>query len=114
VHETVALADEELRRLLRQVNSDVQASLALGRATLQAVASLSAALGDAVEAALDQELDLARGGQAAQRTIDHLEDVRARVHAIPAQLEMMSAMTRALVAAANALPTSAKDAARCR
>ncbi len=112
MHETVALADEELRRLLRQVNSDVQASLALGRAALQAVASLSTALGDAVEAALDQELDLARGGEAPQRTIDHIEDARARVQAIPAQLELMSAMTRALVAAANALPPSTEEAAR--
>ncbi|WP_293457817.1 hypothetical protein [Phenylobacterium sp.] len=102
--EMVALADEDIRRLLRQLSADVQASLALSRATLQAVASLSPALGEAVEAALEQELDMAREAKAAQQAVDHIEAARARVQEAPGQVETMSAMAHALIAAANALP----------
>jgi hypothetical protein len=111
VHDTIALADEDIRRLLRQMSADVQASLALSRATLEAVASLSPALGEAAEAALEHELDVAREANAAQRTLDQIEGARERIQAVPAQIEMMSAMAHALVAAANALPDIPEDRA---
>jgi hypothetical protein len=107
VHETVALAEEDLRRLLRQMSADVQASLALSRAALEAVANLSPALGEATELALEQQLDAARESSAPQRTIDHIECAWERLRAIPARFEMTAAMARALVTAADALPDHA-------
>lgn len=105
----VALADEDIRRLLRQVSADVQASLALSRAALQAVANLSPALGEAAETALEQELDRARETSAAPRTVDEIEAALACVQQVPGQVEMMSALAHALEAAADALPDVAGE-----
>lgn len=104
MNQTVALADEDARRTLRALSAEVQASLALSRATLQALAALSPTLNAAAEAALDQEIDLARRLAAPQRTMDVIEDAKARLGDIPEQIEMMGALERALVAAADSLP----------
>jgi hypothetical protein len=98
------LADEDVRRTLRAISAEVQASLALSRATLQALAAFSPTLNTAAEAALDQEIDLARRLASPQRTVDVIEDAKARLGDIPEQIEMMSALERALVAAADSLP----------
>jgi len=101
---TVALADEDVRRTLRTVSADVQAALALSRATLQAIASLSPALNAAAEGALDHELERAARQEAPQRVVEAITAARALVQDIPEQVEMMSALERALFAAADAIP----------
>ena len=101
---TVALADEDVRRTLRTVSADVQAALALSRATLQAIASLSPALNAAAEEALDHELELAARQEAPQRVVEVIATARALVQDIPEQVEMMGALERALFAAADAIP----------
>lgn len=104
MNQTVALADEDARRTLRALSADVQASMALTRAMLQALASLSPTLNAAAERALDQEIDLARRIAALQRTVDVIEDAKSRLGDVPEQIEMMGALERALVAAADSLP----------
>jgi DNA repair ATPase RecN len=101
---TVVLADEDVRRVIRTISADVQAALALSRATLQAVASMSPALNAAAEEALDQELELAARQAAPQRAVETIEAARARLQDMPEQVEMLSALERALLAAADALP----------
>jgi len=103
LQQSIALADEDLRRALRVMSADVQAALALSRATLQAIAALTPALGAAAEQALDTEIDRARE-QSATRTVEVLEDVQSRLAEIPQQAGMMSALEAALLAAADALP----------
>lgn len=101
--ETVAFVDEEMRRAMRTLSADMQASLALSRAALEAIATVSPALNAAAEAALGREIDLVRD-QAPQRVMQVLTDVRDRVQAIPDAAEQMNALERALIAAADALP----------
>jgi hypothetical protein len=103
LQQSIALADEDLRRAVRAMSADVQAALALSRATLQAIAALTPALNAAAEQALDAEIDRARE-QSATRTVEVLEDVQSRLADIPQQAEMMSALEAALLAAADALP----------
>ena len=57
-----------------------------------------------VGAPLDQEAELARRLAAPQRMVDLIEDAKARLGEIPEQIEMMGALERALVAAADSLP----------
>lgn len=104
MNQTVALADQDVRRALRAISAEVQASLALSRATLQALAAFSPTLNAAAETALEQEIDLARRLAAPQRMVDVIEDAKARLCDIPEQIEMMSALERALVSAADSLP----------
>jgi HPt (histidine-containing phosphotransfer) domain-containing protein len=78
--------------------------LALSRATLQAIASISPALSAAAEEALDHELELAARQDAPQRVVETIQAAQARLQDIPDQVEMMSALERALLAAADALP----------
>ena len=104
MQQTVALADEDVRRVIRAVSADVQAALALSRAALQTIASLSPMLGAAAEDALDGELDLADRQAASPRVIEAIEDARSRLQVMPEQAELMSALERALLAAADALP----------
>ena len=104
MQQIVALADEEVRRVMRSLAADVQASLALSRATLQAIATISPELNAAAEGALEQEAAMARRQAAPVRVLDVIEDARARLQEIPEEVEMMSALERALLAAADALP----------
>ena len=104
MHQIVALADEEVRRVMRSVSADVQASLALSRATLQALAALSPSAGTTVELALESEAALARRLAAPQRVVDLIEDARSRLFDVPEESEPMNALERALHAAAAALP----------
>ena len=101
--EPVAFAEEEMRRVLRALSADMQASLALSRAALGAIASMSPALNAAAEAAIDREIERV-SDQAPSRVLEVLEDMRDRVQAIPDEADKMSALERALVAAADALP----------
>ena len=104
MNQTVALADEDVRRALRSMGAEVQAALALNRATLQALAALSPTLNAAAERALEDEAELARRIDSPQRVVDLIEDARARIGDVPEQIEMMGALERALVAAADLLP----------
>ena len=104
MNQTVALADDDLRRMLRAMGAEVQAALALSRATLQALAALSPTLNVAAEQALEDEADLARQLASPQRVVDLIKDARARISDVPEQIEMMGALERALVAAADRLP----------
>jgi hypothetical protein len=104
LNQTVALADDDTRRTLCAMSAEVQAALALSRAMLQALAALSPTLNAAAEQALEKEADVARQLAAPQRVIDLIEDARTQLSDIPEQLEMMGALERALVAAADALP----------
>ena len=70
MNQTVSLADEDVRRVLRCVSAEMQASLALSRVTLQALAAISPTLNVAAEQALEQEIDLARRLAAPQRVVD--------------------------------------------
>ena len=109
MHQIVALADEEVRRVMRSVSADVQASLALSRATLQALAALSPNAGIAAEHALESEIALARRLAAPQRVVDLIEDARSRLFDTPEESEPISALERALHAAAAALPDIEDD-----
>lgn len=113
MQQSIALVDEDVRRAVRALSADVQAALALSRATLQAIASLTPALGAAAEAAVDEELDRARG-QGAQRSVEILTDMQGRLQAIPEQADMLSALERALHAAADALPEIDEATARAQ
>ena len=107
MHQIVALADEEVRRVMRSVSADVQASLALSRAMLQALAAVTPAAGTACEQALESEITRARRLAAPQRVVDLIEDARSRLYDVSqdaSHAEPMSALERALHAAAAALP----------
>lgn len=99
-----AFADEDTRQMMSALSADVQASLALNRALLQALAALSPSLTTAAEQALDCELEDAARDAAPQRTVEYIAGARDRVGAMPAEAEKMAALERALIAAADALP----------
>ena len=101
---TITIADDDVRRALKALSADVQASLALNRAALQALAALSPTLAGVAERALDDELDVARESGAPQRVVELIEDARDRLQDSAADIEMISALQSALVAAADALP----------
>jgi hypothetical protein len=103
LQQSIALADDDVRHAVRALSADVQAALALSRATLQAIASLTPSLGAAAETALDEELGRARE-QAAHRSVEVLTDMQTRLNGIPEQVERLSVLERALHAAADALP----------
>lgn len=111
--QTIAFADEDTRRAMKALSADVQASLALNRALLQALSAMSPALNAAAERALADEVDAAHRQAAPQRVIEMIEDARERVQDTPREVEMCDALERALIAAADALPDVAElDAAR--
>ena len=99
-----AIADEETRRAMMAMSADVQASLALNRALLQAIAAMSPALQAAASRALEDEIDQARRLSSPQQIVDLIEDARERVQDAVGEVEMMSALECALIAAADALP----------
>ena len=89
---------------MRSVSADAQASLALSRAILQALAVITPAAGTACEQALESEIALARRLAAPQRVVDLIEDARSRLFDVPQEDPQMSALERALHAAAAAVP----------
>jgi hypothetical protein len=103
VRESLAQAEPD-RDVLRALDADLQASLALSRATLQALAALSPVLNTAAEAALEEEAARAAERAAPQRTLDIVEDLRQRLQHSPAEARIARALERALVDAAEALP----------
>ena len=95
---TVHAADN-IQFALAAMDADVKASLALNRATLRAIASLSPMLNSATDAALEEEADRALS----PRTREVVEDVRLRIQRAPAEARIARAMERALVDAAERL-----------
>lgn len=104
MQQIVALADEEVRRIMRGVGAEVQASLALNRALLQALAAMSQQAGAVIEQVLEAEADDARRLAAPQRAVDLIEDARARLYDVPTDDPRMAALERALQAAARDTP----------
>lgn len=110
MQQIVALADEEVRRIMRGVGADVQASLALNRALLQGLAAISQQAGAVIEQVLEAEADDARRMAAPQRAVDLIEDARARLYDVPADDPKMAALERALQAAAAQTPDQPEEA----
>jgi len=102
--QTIAFADDDTRSAMGALGADVQASLALNRALLQALAAMSPTLNAAAERALEEEIEQARRLSAPQRVVDLIEDARERVQDAPAEMDMIGALECALIAAADALP----------
>jgi hypothetical protein len=106
VREIPALAEPD-RDVLRALDADLQASLALSRATLRALSALSPMLNTAADAALEEEAARAVERAAPQRTLDIVEDIRRRLQHAPVEARIARALERALVDAAEALPVRA-------
>jgi DNA repair photolyase len=107
VNQTMALADDDVRAALRGLDADLQACLALSRATLQALATFSPLLGASADAALEEEAERAARA-ACKRVTDVVEEVRERLQRAPAEARVALALQRALVDAADALPHEAE------
>lgn len=101
--ETPAPAEDDLRGALRSLDADLQACLALNRATLQALATLSPLLNTAADAALAEEAERAARA-ASKRVTDVVEEVRDRLQSAPVEARIALALQRALHDAADALP----------
>lgn len=101
--QSIVTSDDDLRRAVSALSADVAAALALSRVALQAVASQSAAHCAAAELALEDELERAHEFSAI-RTVEVLEDARARIQGLPEQMHLLSVLEQALHAAAAALP----------
>lgn len=86
------------------LSADVQASLALNRVLLRALAAMSPSLNAAAERALEHEIEAARRQAAPQHLVDLIEDARDLMQDTPDDTEKLSALERALIAAADALP----------
>jgi hypothetical protein len=104
VRETLAVAEPD-RDVLRAMDADLQASLALSRATLRALAALSPMLSTAADAALEEEAARAAERSAPQRTLDIVEDARQGLQHASAEARIARTLERALVNAAEALAT---------
>jgi hypothetical protein len=100
------LADDDVHRALRVMDADVQASLALTRAALHALAALSPALQRAADMALEEEAERAQRRAAPQRMIDTVVETRLRLQQAPEEARMAQALERALVEAAETLPAT--------
>ena len=104
MHPTAAFAVEATDSALADLRAEVQASLALNRAVLQALAALSPTMAAVAERALDDELALARHTGAGAYAVELIEDARERLQNGAAEADLMSGLELALVAAADALP----------
>jgi hypothetical protein len=100
VQQTVALADKDSRRI-RAMQAEVQACLALNRAMLHALASLSPLLNTAADVALEEEAERRPAGD---RALEIIEQVRQGLQRSPAEARLARALERALVEAADAIP----------
>lgn len=109
MREILALAEED-RDALRALDADLQAALALSRATLRALAALSPTLSAAADAALEDEAEACARRAAPQRALDVVADARHDLQRVPVEALMVRAMERALVNAADALPAAARGA----
>lgn len=101
--QSILSTDDDLRRAVYAMSADIEAALALSRAALHAVATLSPAHCAATELALDEELEQAHEFSAI-RTVEVLEDARSRLQGLPEQMSLMGVLEQALQAAADALP----------
>lgn len=106
MREILALAEDD-RGVLSALDADLQAALALSRATLRALAALSPALSTAADAALEEEAERCAERAAPQRTLDIVADARQDLRSPPAEARQTQALERALIDAANALPSAA-------
>jgi hypothetical protein len=106
---TALLADNDIACAIRAIDSDVKASLALSRATLRIVASLSPSLHAAADTVLEAEADNAfrYDPPTAQRVFDTIEDARSELRAALAEALMVRDLERALIDAADVLPDAA-------
>jgi len=104
LHPIAAFAVQETDSALTHLRAEIQASLALNRAVLQALATLSPTMAAAAERALDDELRLARHGEAPSLVLELIEDARERLQDEAGDVDRMSGLELALVAAADALP----------
>jgi len=95
---------EDESGLLRALDAEVQACLALSRATLRALAALSPTLSSATEAALEEEAERVAERAAPQRTLEIVEETRQRLQRAPDEARIARALEQALVDAAEALP----------
>jgi len=102
VREKLAVAEDD-NGALRAMDADLQAALALSRATLRALAALSPLLNTAADAALEDEANRCAQLDAPQRTLDIVEGARQDLQRAPAEALRVRALERALVNAADAL-----------
>lgn len=100
----IAPAEDDVRNMLRALSEEVQASLALSRAAVTAVAGSSPANGASMEQALNQELDRARRLVRSPRTAGILQQVQRRLRQMPDDERRADALAWALIGAADALP----------
>ena len=107
MREILALAEDD-RGALHALDADLQAALALSRATLRALAALSPTLGTAADAALEEEAERCVERAAPQRTLDIVADARQDLRQPPAEARLTRELERALIEAANALPPIAQ------
>jgi hypothetical protein len=101
------LAEDEVRRVLRCMDADVQASLALTRAALQALAALSPAMHRAADLALEEEVERAERTAAPQQVVDIVSETRLRLQEAPEEARAAKALEQALVKAAESLRAAA-------
>lgn len=103
MQQTVALAEKDARRI-RTLQAEVQACLALSRATLQAVAAMSPVVSAAADVALEEE---AVRQAIPDRTLEIIEQVRLDLHCSSAEARLARMLERALIDAADAVPEDA-------
>jgi hypothetical protein len=85
------------------MDADVQASLALTRAALHALAAMSPELWRATDLALEEEAEDALRRAAPQQVVDIVTEARLRLRGAPEEARKAMALERALVEAAEAL-----------
>lgn len=95
MHPIAAFAVQETDSALTHLRAEIQASLALNRAVLQALATLSPTMAAAAERALDDELRLARHGEAPSLVLELIEDARERRMSGPAAASRPATARRA-------------------
>jgi hypothetical protein len=110
VHPSKTLAEDDLRGALRVMDADVQASLALTRAALHALAALSPILHRAADLALEEEAERAERLAAPRKVLEVVMEARLRLQQAPEEARLAQALERALVQAAEALNAAAGPA----
>ena len=101
-------AEDDNRQMFATVDAQMQATLALSRATLCALAALSPMLSSVTDAALEDEADAlaSQGVSTSQRALDIVEGIRAKLQRTPAEARAALVLERALLEAAGALQDS--------
>ena len=100
--------DAGLQRLLA-VEIDVQCALALSRSALRALASLSVAAGEAIEACLGEEQQLAglQESKSAHLIAGVIQDLRDQLRRSAEEIERIRGLEDLLIREATALPPKA-------